>query len=247
MTVVAMIIGACLAMCVLTTSVWFGRGPRGRLANGRSFRARASWRVWLWAERAWVKADMRSHDAQVRRSITLSDASFVESVCVRLGSVWVGHGYRRVWVRRVLYGLRLARHTFASWFWYVVCDRVLVAYAQHPGRYERLGVNDSHIVAAALEELGSDEWDDRYGLTFGPFAWTDRWAAYITHVDEAGFFTYAPYASVEDARQIYAMAVDAAKTPRCYVCGEPLGEDADEDVCAQCRVNFYRRGYAITR
>lgn len=254
MTVVAMIIGACLAMCVLTTSVWFGRGPRGRLAIRRSFHARAQWRVWLWAERAWKEADMRSDEAQRRRAITLGDASFVEQWCIRLGSRWEpGRGYTRVWVRRLLYGLRLAPRTFASWFWYVVCDRVLVNYAWHPGRYEGLGVNDSQLIAQALDAEDPDDSEGPYAIYAGPFPWSKD-AAILTHVDEAGFFTYATYPTMPLAREQFVMARERvlADLPTCDVCGEVedgLGDDWNDDLGAHrsCVLDMKRRGYAVTQ
>ena len=256
-TPVAMLLLSCLALGVLATTLWFGRGPRGRLAIRDSFRARVMWRAWLWGERAWVKADDRSHRAQVRRVTTMSDASFVEALCERLGSVWVGGSYSRRWVRRVLYGIRLAPHTFASWFWYVICDRVLVAYTQHPGRFDLLGPADSHLIAEALSVSEPDDSEGPYAIFAGPFPW-GKDAAIVTHLDEVGFFTYATYPTLDLAREQFLMARERVLSPfgedtlTCDVCGEfecaaDLTPDWDGEQGAHrsCLRNLRLRGYTL--
>lgn len=196
---------SCLALGVLATSVWFVRGPKGRLAISHSFRARAQWRMWLAGERAWKHLDARYHDVTLSRSIAMGEARSTEWLCLLLGAQWVpGVGYARRWVRQVLYHLRFGRSFAFSWLLDHALD-ALAAYQWHYGRYEGISESDSQLVARTLDIETPDETYGPYAIFRGPFPWSED-AVILTHVDEVGFFTYSTYLDRSMGELMWGMA-----------------------------------------
>ena len=226
--------------CALTVRWAMNARARARLANDGSLRARdiMRWDVTLWGERTHQRirwADERWWDVRAER---VSSWTNIDSLATRLGSYWVtASGYRRVWLRRLLYGIALVpwqpkRIALA------VARRATMRWHQWPGKFEG---NTSQAIGQYLSTLdvhldyGSTDEAGYWAVILGPFPFgagsSPIAEAALVSISSNGFFDYSLWPDQRDAIRQFD---DIVKDLDSWFVDENVNDDGDWSTCDLC-------------
>ena len=165
------------------------------------------WRVRLALERYATRVNDSYHRHQA--NVTLSDGtSRFDRFVDRLSPFDRLTGYRRVFVRRLLYHLRYPR-------WYLVralhelARRALVDYTPRPGRYE--GETSPRQTAWfdensewATASTGDIDWIAAYDLFLITPPWSRQLESWIVSHDDRGFVSAQQFDNPVEAQRVFA-------------------------------------------
>ena len=225
--------------CALTVRWAMNARARARLANDGSLRARdiMRWDVTLWGERTHRLARWRREKWEDDRSSVVG-RSRLDALCTRLGSTWVkGVGYRRVWLRRALFGLRLLPMAPRGWAWRSLV-RATMRWHQWPGKFEG---NTSQAIGQYLSTLdvhldyGSTDEAGYWGVILGPFPFgagsSPIAEAALVSISSNGFFDYSLWPDQRDAIRQFD---DIVKDLDSWFVDENVNDDGDWSTCDLC-------------